>query len=122
MAPNGSGHERGRPARTDEQEKFVLKKAGIVAAMVVGGTLVLTPLASAQEAAPAQVSNNCPIVQSGGTYTNSPGVIVNAPVAAGNCVGISLSNLINVNSGNTTVTQTRTVIRNSFNWRFLFRP
>jgi hypothetical protein len=102
----------------------VLKKAGIVLAMAVGGVFAMTPLASAQEAAPAQVSNNCPITQSGSTITGSPGinVPVNIPVAAGNCVGISLSNLINVNSGNTTVTSTRTTIRNSFNWRLLFRP
>ena len=101
----------------------MLRKAGIVMAMAVGGVLVMTPLAAAQEAAPAQVSNNCPITQVGSTIIGSPGINapVNAPVAAGNCVGVSVSNLINVNSGNTTTTVTRNSIRNSFNWVWLAR-
>lgn len=104
----------------------MLKKAGIVATMAIGGVLVMTPLASAQEAAPAQVSNNCPSAQVGPTITSTGGLIsviapVTTQVSALNCVGLSLSNLVNVNSGNTTTTVTRNSIRNSFNWALLFR-
>jgi hypothetical protein len=109
----------------------VLKKAGIVVAVTAAGLLAVTPLASAQGAAPAQVSNTCSFTQSGGTI-NAPAtggsslfgvggaaanVIapVTAPVQAGNCTAINVSDLFDVNSGNTTTTVNRTRIVNSFN-------
>jgi hypothetical protein len=107
----------------------VLKRAGIVVGLVAGGMLALTPLASADVAAPTQVSNACSSTQSGPVIVQTVnglagGIGIVAPVttqlSALNCVGVNLSNLVNVNSGNTTTTTNRTRIVNSFNRFFRF--
>ena len=106
----------------------MLKKAGIVVAVAASGLLVMTPLASA-ETAPAQASNTCANTQSAGSITQViNGVAVVSAVApvttqtqALNCTSVNLSNLVNVNSGNTTTSSVRTRIENSFNRVFIFR-
>jgi hypothetical protein len=113
----------------------VLKKAGIVVAVAATGLLVTTPIASA-ETAPAQASNTCTSSQSGGTITQvitgGSGLLLGgaatgaiAPVTtqtqALNCTAVNVSDLINVNSGNTTSSSVRTRIQNSFNRTFIFR-
>ncbi|WP_214401349.1 hypothetical protein [Pseudonocardia lacus] len=106
----------------------MLKKAGIVVAVAASGLLVMTPLAAA-ETAPTQASNTCSFTQSGGTVTQviNGVTVVNtvAPVTtqtqALNCTAINVSDLVDVNSGNTTTSSVRTRIENSFNRFFIFR-
>jgi hypothetical protein len=102
----------------------VLKRAGIVVGVVASGMLAMTPLASAEVAAPAQVSNTCSMSQSGPVILQNIsgsllglGLIipVTAQTQAGNCTLVNFSNLINNNSGNTTTNTIRTRIQNSFN-------
>jgi hypothetical protein len=124
----------GRPKKSPECP--VLKKAGIVVAVAATGLLVTTPIASAAPA-PAQASNNCTFTQSGGSFNQtlvggSSGIGVGgavigvlAPVTAQtqalNCTAINVSDLVDVNSGNTTSSSVRTRIQNSFNRTFIFR-
>ena len=104
----------------------MLKKAGIVVAAAASALLIVTPAASA-ETAPAQASNTCVLSQSGGTVTTIINglVVVNAvapvsaPIQAANCTSVNLSNLVNINSGNTTSNSVRTRIVNSFNRAFI---
>ena len=98
----------------------MLKKAGIVVALTTAGLLAASPMALAQDAAPAQVSNNCSASQTGPTIVSTgSGVIVIAPVTtqvqAANCIGVNVSDVVDNNSNNTTRTYVRTIIRNSFN-------
>jgi hypothetical protein len=105
----------------------VLKKAGIVVGIVASGMLALTPLASAEVAAPAQVTNTCSFTQSGPVIVQTVNGItllpaIAAPITigtqAGNCIGFSSTTVTNTNSGNTTVNSVRTHISNSFNRSF----
>jgi hypothetical protein len=104
----------------------VLKKAGIVVAMVAGSLLAVTPLASAADVVPAQVTNTCSISQNAGSVTQTGtgllglGVIIPIVIqtSSGNCTGTSTTTVTNTNSGNTTVNSIRTRIQNSFNRRF----
>jgi hypothetical protein len=114
----------------------VLKKAGIVVAVAATGLLVTTPIASA-EAAPAQASNTCSFSQSGGTVTQvltggssligvggavtAIAIPVTTQTQALNCTAINVSDVVDVNSGNTTSSSVRTRIQNSFNRTFIFR-
>jgi hypothetical protein len=107
----------------------VLKKAGVVVGMVAGTMLAVTPLASAAPAAPVQVSNTCSVSQSAPAVTQTIpaallglGIVIPVTIqtSAGNCSNTVVSNVTNTNSGNTTVSSTRTRIQNSFNRGFFF--
>jgi hypothetical protein len=128
MGPRGVG-PRQSPGET------VLKKAATVVACAAAAMLVTTPMASAQTAAPAQASNTCTSTQSGGTITQTltggsglvGGAVVGtvAPVTtqtqAANCTAVNVSDVVDVNSGNTTTSSVRTRIQNSFNRLFILR-
>jgi hypothetical protein len=119
----------------------MLKKAAIIAAIATAGALALTPLAFAhdwEEPAPAvtsieegNLSNDCPISQSGQDITNNlaggdsflglGGAVANieapvsAPIAALNCVNLNVEDVIDSNSNNSTTTVEETEVDGSFN-------
>jgi hypothetical protein len=119
----------------------MLKKAAIIAAVATAGALALTPLAFAHDwEAPApssssiesgNLTNDCPISQSGQDITNNlaggdsflglGGAVANvdapvsAPVAALNCVNLNVEDVIDQNSNNTSSTVDETTIEDSYN-------
>jgi hypothetical protein len=135
-----------RPAPRVHQEKTVLKKTGIIAAVAVAGVIALTPFAFAnndshtpEPAATVEhtsieegnLSNDCPIDQSGQTIDNNltggdsfaglGGAVANieapvsAPIAALNCVNLNVEDVIDQGSNNTTREVTETEIEDSYN-------
>jgi hypothetical protein len=95
----------------------VLKKAGIVVSITAAGMLLASPVAMAQN-----LSNNCSLTQSGGQITSvvtGGGVVTIAPVttqvSALNCNNVNVSDVVDNNSNNVTVSEVRTRVQNSFN-------
>src|SRR5262245_58926662 len=111
-----------RPDPRTNQETSVLKKAGILVGVATAGVLALTPFAFAwdNEQPPAEVThtsieegnltNDCPIDQSGQTITdnlaggdsflgaagavvNGPNAPVSAPVATLNCLNLNVEDV-----------------------------
>jgi len=120
----------------------VLKKAGIITAVVAAGAIALTPFAFAHgsDEAPARsvsnveegnLGNDCQFAQDGpevdsaltggSSLAGLGGAVANAvapistPVQAGNCTNIGLSDVVDSDSNNDERTRTSTSVEDSYN-------
>jgi hypothetical protein len=121
----------------------VLKKTGIIVAAVAAGVVGLSSLAFAtttphqaphmdQIQESGNLSNDCPLTQSGqeitdtltggdsflgaaGAVVNGPNAPVSAPVAALNCANVNVEDVIDFNSNNKTSTVESTEVEDSGN-------
>ncbi|MCO1660046.1 hypothetical protein [Pseudonocardia humida] len=115
----------------------MLKKAGIVVAVTVAGVFALSPLAFADDFTNIEsgnLSNDCAFSQTGpdidstvtggDAFLGAGGAVINAiapvsaPVQAGNCTNVNVSDVVDNNSNNVDETRIRTEIEDSFNESF----
>jgi hypothetical protein len=115
----------------------VLKKAGIVVAATVAGVFALSPLAFADDITNIEsgnLTNDCTFSQTGpdidSTATGGDALLglggaalnaiapVSAPIQAGNCTNINVSDVVDENSNNVDETRIWTEIEDSFNESF----
>jgi hypothetical protein len=112
----------------------VLKKAGIIVAAAATGLLALSPLAFADtNTSSGNVTNDCAFGQAGpeiaqdltggssllGAADLVTGAVtpITTQTQAGNCTNLNVSDVLDSDSGNTTVTDNRTRTEDSFNTR-----
>jgi hypothetical protein len=115
----------------------VLKKAGILVAATVAGVFALSPLAFADDVTNIEsgnLTNDCAfsqtgpdidsVVSGGDALLGAGGLAANiiapvsAPVQAGNCTNVNVSDVIDSDSNNVDESFTRTEIEDSFNESF----